>query len=138
MNNKLKYEPKSSLIEKTAAALATEWFEIGMQQGLKSKYKNHQQFARANLEKFIPKAIEHLIQILGNPTFPELAKAEIYDALMDRHNNPAFFTGGEMLPDIDAARLTNLLELYEKDRITIKTDTGPKTVLHNLVTKRAQ
>lgn len=136
-NTKLKSEPKSSLIEKTAASLATEFYEIGRQQGLTSKHKTHQAYARANLEKFIPKAIEHLIVMLGNPDFSPMLKEEIYDALMDRHNNPEFNDGVTNIPDLDAAKLSDLLSLYEKQRIVINTNTGPKTVLHNQ-TKKAQ
>lgn len=120
--SKINYEPKSSLIEKTASALATEFYEIGRSQGLTSKYKNHRAYARANLEKFIPKAIEYLITMLGNPSFPELAKAEIYEALMERHNDPKFKTDEEnKLPDLDVKKLMASMDEYNKNKIIINT-----------------
>jgi hypothetical protein len=106
MNKVLK--PRSVLIEKVAGELAATFYEIGRSQGLTSKHKNARAYARANLEKFIPKAIEHLIECLGpKSTLPVEAKEEIYNELMERVNDPANVTSGEIanLPDIDIKKL---------------------------------
>src|SRR5216684_1181391 len=80
--------PKHKVIEETALALACTWYEIGRGQGLTSKWKNARSYAKANFTKFIPKAVEHLLDILGNPSFPQSAKDVIYEALLERHNDP--------------------------------------------------
>lgn len=84
----LKFKPQSNLIEKTAGELAGVWYEIGRGQGMTSKWKTPKTYARANLEQFIPVAIKHLLEILGNPSTPDLMKQEIYDALIERANDP--------------------------------------------------
>ena len=88
LERKLLFKPKHNLIEKVAGQLAATWYEIGRGQGMTSKYKNARLYARANIEKFIPKALEHLIDMLGNPSTPEIMKKEIYDAIMERKNDP--------------------------------------------------
>ena len=80
--------PKSHLIEKTALEFAAVYYEAGRSTGLTSKHKNAKSFARANFEKFVPKVVEHVIEMLGNKSLPELMKQEIYEALMERHNDP--------------------------------------------------
>lgn len=80
--------PNSTLIEKTAGELAATWYEIGRGQGMTSKYKNPRAYARANLEQFIPKAIELLISMLGRPDIPDTMKDEIHAALTERANDP--------------------------------------------------
>lgn len=110
LNSKKIQEPRHHLIEKTAAALATAWYEVGRSQGLKSVHKNARLYANHNLEKFIPRAIEHLIDILGNPDFPKNAKDEIYDALIERVNDPTNITSTEVmnLPMIDIKKLLDM------------------------------
>jgi hypothetical protein len=89
LERKLRFTPKSKpLIEKVAAELAGTWYEVGRGQGMTSKYKSARAYARANIEKFVPKAVEILIDMLGKPDTPEIMKAEIYEALMERINDP--------------------------------------------------
>ena len=78
--------PTSTLIEKTAGEMAAVYYEAGRSQGLTSKHPNARAFARANLELFIPKAIEVLTEMLGQDNVSESMKSEIYDALMERAN----------------------------------------------------
>ncbi len=118
--------PKHKVIEETALALATTWYEIGRSQGMTSKWKNARTYARANVEKFIPRAVQHLIDILGNPSFSESAKQLIYDALMERHNDP---TLNKYMPNIDINKVIKNLEMIEKKKV-IEIKTEPKTVLH--------
>lgn len=84
----LSFTPSSNLIEKTAGQLAAVWFEIGRGQGMTSKWNSPRAYAKANLEQFIPKALKILIEMLGNPSTPEIMKKEIYDAIMERNNDP--------------------------------------------------
>jgi hypothetical protein len=104
-------DPSSILIETVAAQLAATWYEIGRGQGLKSKWKTPQAYARANVEKFVPKAIEHLIDQLNNPYTPEENKIMIYDALSERVNDPDNITSTQIkgLPAIDIKKLIDNL-----------------------------
>lgn len=99
--------PHSILIETVAGQLAATWYEIGRSQGLTSKWKTPKAFAQANLEKFIPKAIDHMLDILNNPHTDPDAKVMIYDALSDRMNDPNNVTSTDIkgLPDIDIMKL---------------------------------
>lgn len=101
--------PSSILIETVAGLLAATWYEIGRGQGMKSKWKTPQAYARNNLEKFVPKAIEHMIDQLNNPSVNAESKAMIYDALSERMNDPNNVTTSDIkgLPDIDITKLLN-------------------------------
>lgn len=121
-------QPKHVLIETIARELAATFYEVGRGQGLTSKYKNAKAYAHANLEKFIPKAVETCIQMLGpNSTLPKEAKEEVYEALMERHNDPDLQT---IMPNIDVVKFIEAAGLKEKQKVeTINTE--PQTVLHN-------
>lgn len=123
-------QPKHVLIETIARELAAVFYEVGRGQGLTSKYKNAKAYAHANLEKFIPKAIEHCIRMLGQNNLPQEAKEEIYEALMERHNDPELQT---VMPNIDVVKLIEAAGIKEKETvITINTPKAePQTVLHN-------
>lgn len=101
--------PNSNLIERTAAELACVFYEAGRNTGLKSKHKTARAYAKANIEKFIPKTIEYFIQMLNNPNFPESGKQEIYKALLERHNDPSL-QNKEQLPDIDVVKMLSLVK----------------------------
>lgn len=106
--------PKSNLIEKTAVEFAAVYYEAGRTtknpvtgKYLTSKHKDARSFARANFEKFIPKVVEHFLTMLGNEHLPTLMKQEIYEALLERHNDPTLQTESQ-LPDIDVKKLIEL------------------------------
>lgn len=80
--------PKYTLIEQTAIELAGCWYDIGRQQSLKSKHKTARLYAKHNFTKFIPKAIECLLAQLNDETISPIIKEQIYEALMERHNDP--------------------------------------------------
>ena len=80
--------PKHTLIERVAAEMAAVFYEAGRSSGMTSKYKNPRSWARAHFERFIPRAVETLVSMLGRSDIAELQKQEIYDALMERHNDP--------------------------------------------------
>lgn len=121
MSNKLVTSPKSAVIEKTALELACTWYEIGRGQGLTSKWRDPRSYARANFEKFIPKALEILISMLGRSDIHDLMKTEIYEALLERHNDPTLCDAMPNIPNIDITKL-----LPKHDRIA-----DVRTVLHN-------
>lgn len=105
--------PRYTLIEKTAAELAAVWYSVGRSQGLTSKWKDERAYARANFTKFIPKAVELLLSMLGRSDMHELQKSEIYESLMERHNDPRLVDAmPNFLPDIDITKL-----LPKQDRI---------------------
>lgn len=79
--------PQSLLIEKTALEFACVYWEAGRSTGLTSKHKDARSFAKANVEKFIPKAIEVLIDMLSKPHIPQEQKDTIYEAIMERTND---------------------------------------------------
>lgn len=108
-------QPKHTLIEKIAGELAAVWYETGRSQGLTSKHKNARAYAKANLEKFIPKAVECCLKMLepdSNAT--EDMKREIYEALMERHNDEEL---NQYLPNIDVKKAIELSDQMEKKKV---------------------
>lgn len=88
LSQKALITPQSLLIEKTALEFAAVFYEAGRSSGLKSKHKDARAFAKANLTRFIPKAIEHLMDLLGKDYIPQDQKDLIYEAIMERANDP--------------------------------------------------
>lgn len=92
--------PDSNIIEVTAGKLAAIFFEASRSSGLKKiklqgriinlmKYKeNPRNFARDCLEAFIPAAIEALTTIMGRANTPPEQKELIYQAILERVNDP--------------------------------------------------
>ena len=80
-------KPESVLIEKTAMELATAFYEVGRGQGLTSKYKTPQAYARRHVNEFIPKDVSILMDMLANPQTPENARLAIMDAFLERVND---------------------------------------------------
>ncbi len=82
--------PKSTVIEKTALEFACVWYESCLSSGLlpSKKQKTQKAWARANFQKFIPHAIEHLTSMLSRDDINDLCKQEIYDAIIERTNDP--------------------------------------------------
>jgi hypothetical protein len=89
LEKKLLWKPNSTaIIEKTAGAMAATWYEVGRSQGMTSKFKSARAYARANLEKFIPVALQHLLSMLSRSDISEHVKQEIYEAYIERANDP--------------------------------------------------
>lgn len=125
--------PKHDVIELTAARLAGEWYNIGRAQGMTSKYKSDVKYAKAMFEKFVPKAVEHLTAMLGMPTVSEHMKNEIYEAILERVNDPELQAVHkiETLPDID---IKKLLDITPLPPIKIETKLSTKNRLKGNVT----
>jgi hypothetical protein len=139
MNKKIQ-NPSSILIETVAAQLAATWYEIGRGQGLTSKSKDAKEYARTNLEKFIPKAIDHLLDILNNPYASTEMKEMIYDALQERVNDPTNVTSTDIkgLPPLDINKVLSMLpkqlpsqalKLKREEPINIKTRLNSETAI---------
>ncbi len=92
-------DPSNVIIEKVAGQMAGVFFDAARSSGLTVinlqgkkinllKYKNNpRSFARANIEAFIPAAVNALIDIMSRPNCPEDQKLMIYNALMERVND---------------------------------------------------
>lgn len=79
---------RNVLIEKTAGELAACVYEELRSAGMPSKYKNARAYARKNLEIYIPAAVKTLIEMLGRNDISAHMKEEIYEALLERANDP--------------------------------------------------
>jgi hypothetical protein len=92
--------PKSMLIEQTAGEFAGVFFDAARSSGMHKiklrgqvinldKYKNDpKKFARQHLEKFIPDVVKHFVEMLGRADIPADQKELIYEAVMERTNDP--------------------------------------------------
>ena len=93
-------DPSDVIVEKTAGRFAAEFFEAARNSDLKvimlqgkkinlMKYKeNPRNFARVHIEAFIPAAVHALNEIMCNPKTPEDQRQIIYNAIMERINDP--------------------------------------------------
>ncbi len=109
--------PQSMLIEKTALELAQVFYDAGRSSGLTSKHKTPKAFAKANVEKFIPKAVELLMDMLGNPATPQESKDMIYAAIMERTNDPELSNNGIAVFKNETPYLAEKNALYDKPTI---------------------
>jgi len=107
-------EPHSILIEETALKFAAAYYEVGRSQGLTSKFKNARAFAKANVERFIPMAVQTLMDMLSNPSTPETQKEMIYQAFTERANDPDLSNSGIGAFKNDTPYLPELPKLYDK------------------------
>jgi len=107
-------EPHSILIEETALKFAATYYEVGRSQGLTSKFKNARAFAKANVERFIPMAVQTLMDMLSNPSTPETQKEMIYQAFTERANDPDLSNSGIGAFKNNTPYLPELPKLYDK------------------------
>jgi hypothetical protein len=98
MKFKLK-DPSDVIIEKTAGEMAGVFYDAARSSGLKKiklqdqvidllRYKSPRDFARRHLEKFIPAAVHALTEIMSRDSTPPDQKEIIYNAIMERVNDP--------------------------------------------------
>ena len=92
-------DPSDVIVEKTAGEMAGVFYDAARSSGmtviqLQGKkinllnYKSPRSFARRHLEKFIPAAVHALIEIMSRDTTPPEQKDVIYNAIMERVNDP--------------------------------------------------
>lgn len=113
--------PRYTIIEQIAVNIAAQWYEIGRGQGMTSKHKDAKSYAKANIEKFIPKAVELALEMIGpNSTLPKQAKDDIFAALQERHNDP---TLNKYMPNVDVKKAIEYGQMLERKKppIEIKT-----------------
>lgn len=125
-------DPSDVIVEKTAGEMAGVFFDAARSSGMNViklqgqvinllKYKSPRAFARAHLEKFIPAAVHALNEIMCNPDTPEEQRQVIYNAILERINDP----------DLDMMGKTAGLPEFEKT-ILYKPDTEkPKPIILN-------
>lgn len=108
-------DPSDVIVEKTAGEFAGTFFEAARSSGMGiitlqgqkidlRKYKNNPRaFARAHIEKFIPAAVHALNEIMCNPNTPEEQRQVIYNAIMERVNDPTLDIMGKAagLPEFE-------------------------------------
>lgn len=131
MKFKLK-DPSDVIIEKVSGEMAGVFFDAARSSGMTVitlqgqkinllKYKSPRAFARSHLEKFIPAAVHALTDILSRENTPPEQKEIIYQALMERVNDP----------DINMMAKTASLPEFEQT-VLYKPDTElPKPVIVN-------
>lgn len=132
MNFKIK-DPSDVIIEKTAGELAGVFYDAARSSGMTViqlqgqkinllKYKSPRDFARRHLEKFIPAAVHALTEILSRPNTPLDQREIIYNALMERVNDP----------DIDMmAKTAGDLPEFEQTILYKSDQEKPKPVIIN-------
>lgn len=102
---------KFDLIEHTAMKFAATYYEAARSQGLKPrnpKHKTPRLWALHNFEKFIPKSLDTLLDMMNNENTPEYTKQKIYDAVMERANDPTVnevFGNKQLLPELDLKKM---------------------------------
>lgn len=106
-------KPHEILFEHIAGQFAAIFYETGRSQGMTSVHKTAKAYAAANLEKFLPRAIDHCMTLLDRADIPLEAKELIYDALTERVNDKSNVTSTDIkgLPDIDIMKVLNNLNL---------------------------
>jgi len=122
--------PANPLIYKVAGELAGTFYDAGRSSGLTSKHKNAESFARANIEKFLPKAVQTLMEMLKpGSNCTEFIKMEIYEALMDPVNDPRLMES-KVDDDLNQKRLDDVIRNYDKNQLKFNT-IAPKTSYKN-------
>jgi hypothetical protein len=109
--------PQSLLIESTAMEIAQVFYEAGRNSGLTSKHKNGKAFAKANLEKFIPKAVELLLNMIGSDAVTVENKDLILAALMERTNDVELSNNGIKAFENKTPYLPEKACIYDKPTI---------------------
>lgn len=121
-------KPANPLIYRTAAEFATVYYEAGRSSGMTSKHKDAKRFAAEYMERFIPLAIKHLLEML-KPTsnVTEHMRQEIHAALTDPINDPDLMEA-KVNPDFNMEMLLEKKK-FEKQKILTPVQ-SKKTVLH--------
>lgn len=125
--------PSDVIIEKTAGEFAGTFYDAARSSGMTViklqgqainllRYKSPRDFARRHLEKFIPAAVHALTDILSRPETPAEQKEIIYQAIMERVNDP----------DLDMmAKTAGDLPAFEQSVLYKSDQEKPKPVIVN-------
>lgn len=115
--------PLDPLIFKVAGTFAATFYEIGRSQGMPSKYKTPEAYAKRYIEKFVPYAIKHLMEMLKpHSGVSEYEKSIIYEALLNPVNDPQLMDGNKLngLVDVNAKALSDMMNAYDKNQLKFK------------------
>lgn len=112
-------KPLDPLIFKIAGEFAATMYEVGRSQGMTSKFKTPRAYAKANLEKFVPLAIKHLIEML-KPTSncSEHMRQAIHAALTNPINDPDLMDT-KVDPEIAVGLISKEQRAFDKRKIQI-------------------
>ena len=116
--------PSDVIIEKTAGEMAAVFWDAARSSGMTViklqgqainllRYKSPRDFARRHIEKFIPAAVHALTEILSRPETPVEQKEVIYQAIMERVNDPDLDMMAKTAGDLPAFEQT---VLYKSDQ----------------------
>jgi len=120
--------PVNMMIYKVALNFAAVMYETGRSQGMPSKYKTPEAYAKRYVEKYIPLAVKHLLTLLKpNSGITEHMRSEIYEALMDPVNDKRL-TEAKVNPDLNLELLGDQLK-FNKLKILTPIETK-KSVIH--------
>lgn len=131
LTSKLK-DPSDVIIEKTAGEMAGVWYDAARSSGMTivklqgdvidlRRFKSTRDFARRHLEKFIPAAVHALTDIMSRDNTPVDQKEIIYQALLERVNDP----------DIDMMGKTAGLPEFQNTVLYKSDQEKPKPVIVN-------
>jgi hypothetical protein len=110
MNKQKIFKAEFDLIEHTAMQFAVAFYEGCRNRDMLPKNLNHNTprlWALHNFERFIPKAVETLIDMLSRNDIAEPMKEKIYLAIQERTNDKELqqIFPIDTLPDIDISKL---------------------------------
>lgn len=109
--------PANPLIYKVAAELGGVFYNAGRSSGLHSKHKTAESFAKANIEKFLPKAIQLLMEMLKpHSGRSEHEKSAIYEALLDPVNDPALMQTKPLTDKL----VDDTIAAYDRNKLKFK------------------
>jgi len=128
-------DPSDVIVEKTAGEFAGVFYDSARSSGMTViklqgdvinllRFKSPREFARRHLEKFIPAAVHALMEILSRPETPEEQRQIIYNAIMERVNDP----------DLDMmAKTAGDLPEFEQTVLYKPDNEKPKPIIVNTV-----
>lgn len=132
MTKPIKFDlPKFDVVEHTALQFALTFYEAARSSGMKSKYKTARLWALHNYIKFIPKALDTLIDMLSRNDIHDNVKQKIHEAIIERTNDPVVnqvFPKENVIPEIDLKKILdhspekpiNIITDYFKDKKSTK------------------
>ncbi len=125
-------KPEFDLIEVTALKFAATFYEASRSSGLKPKNPKHDtphKWALHNFEKFIPKAVETLLDMLSRNDIAENIKEKIYLAIMERTNDKELQSVFPIntLPNVDVKKIIDAS--YPAAMVIDTKPKRPKTVI---------
>lgn len=99
------------LIAKTAKEIAGAFYEdAARDDAFYKRYPSQDEFIASQHHQFIQVAREILVKCLASPNLPDVAKDDIYEALLKDKTIPAASRGGQPTGGVHRALITGLKE----------------------------